>query len=119
GPRCRGARARALRRASLPQRAGAIFGARSGHDMTAVRRAPAKAAPSVAPQPGRELVLVVDDDEQMLKLVKRVLERAGFECVAVGDGREAHDAAIDWRPDIILLDLMLGATTGEEILTEL
>src|SRR5256712_1476350 len=88
--------------------------------MNAVKRGgPAKEAPAVAPQPGRDLVLVVDDDEQMLKLVKRVLERAGFECVAVGDGREAHEAAVDWRPDIILLDLMLGATTGEEILAEL
>jgi diguanylate cyclase (GGDEF)-like protein len=88
--------------------------------MSAVKKAgPAKEVPAVAPQPGRDLVLVVDDDEQMLKLVKRVLERAGFECVAVGDGREAHEAAIDWRPDIIVLDLMLGATTGEEILTEL
>ena len=55
-------------------------------------------------------MLVVDDDEQMLKLVKRVLERAGFECVAVGDGHAAHEAAVDWRPDIILLDSMLGAT---------
>jgi diguanylate cyclase (GGDEF)-like protein len=55
----------------------------------------------------------------MLKLLKRVLERAGFECVAVGEGSAAHEAAVDWRPDIILLDLMLGATTGEEILSEL
>ncbi|HEV3102586.1 MAG TPA: response regulator [Candidatus Dormibacteraeota bacterium] len=68
---------------------------------------------------GRDVVLVVDDDDQMLKLLKRVLERAGFECVAVGDGKAAHEAAVDWRPDIILLDLMLGATTGEEILSEL
>jgi diguanylate cyclase (GGDEF)-like protein len=67
----------------------------------------------------RELVLVVDDDEQMLRLVKRVLERAGFECVAIGDGEEAHDAAVDWRPDIILLDLMLGSTTGDQILAEM
>ena len=88
--------------------------------MTVVRRAgPANEAPSDAPHIARDLVLVVDDDEQMLKLIKRVLERAGFECVAVGDGQAAHDAAVDWRPDIIVLDLMLGATTGEEILTEL
>ena len=88
--------------------------------MTAVRRAQAaKAAPSESPQPTRDLVLVVDDDEQMLKLIKRVLERAGFECVAVGDGNAAHNAAVDWRPDIIVLDLMLGATTGEAILAEL
>jgi diguanylate cyclase (GGDEF)-like protein len=74
----------------------------------------ARAAPRT-----RELVLVVDDDEQMLRLVKRVLERAGFECVAIGDGEEAHDAAVDWRPDIILLDLMLGSTTGDQILAEM
>jgi diguanylate cyclase (GGDEF)-like protein len=88
--------------------------------VTAIRRAgSAKEAPAPIPASDRELVLVVDDDEQMLKLVKRVLERAGFECVAVADGQAAHDAAVDWRPDIIVLDLMLGATTGEEILVEL
>ena len=88
--------------------------------MTAIRRTgTAKEAPIPVPKSDRELVLVVDDDEQMLKLVKRVLERAGFECIAIGDGHAAHDAAIDWRPDIIVLDLMLGATTGEEILVEL
>jgi diguanylate cyclase (GGDEF)-like protein len=88
--------------------------------MTAVRgTGAANEAPSEGTLTGRDLVLVVDDDEQMLKLVKRVLERAGFECVAVGDGHAAHEAAVDWRPDIILLDLMLGATTGEEIMAEL
>src|SRR5260370_17557232 len=84
--------------------------------MTAMRTARAtKAAASEAPQTDRDLVLVVDDDEQMLKLIKRVLERAGFECVAVGDGKAAHDAAVDWRPDIIVLALMLGPTTADEI----
>jgi diguanylate cyclase (GGDEF)-like protein len=68
---------------------------------------------------GRELVLVVDDDDQMLRLVKRVLERAGFECVPISDGEAAHDAAVDWRPDIILLDLMLGSTTGDQILADI
>jgi diguanylate cyclase (GGDEF)-like protein len=67
----------------------------------------------------RDIVLVVDDDEQVTRLVKRVLERAGFECVAVNDGNDAHDAAVEWRPDIILLDLMLGDTTGDQILTTL
>jgi diguanylate cyclase (GGDEF)-like protein len=69
--------------------------------------------------PHRELVLVVDDDEQVLRLVRRVLERAGFECVPVGNGRSAHGAAVEWRPDIILLDLMLGDTTGDQILAEI
>ncbi|HKW60712.1 MAG TPA: response regulator [Candidatus Dormibacteraeota bacterium] len=67
----------------------------------------------------RDIALVVDDDEQVLRLVKRVLERAGFECVTVSDGRAAHEAAVEWRPDIILLDLMLGETTGDQIMAEL
>ena len=67
----------------------------------------------------RDIALVVDDDDQVLRLVKRVLERAGFECVTISDGRLAHDAAVEWRPDIILLDLMLGETTGDQIMAEL
>lgn len=67
----------------------------------------------------RDIVLAVDDDDQVLRLVKRVLERAGFECVTVNDGRSAHTAAVDWRPDIILLDLMLGDVTGDEIMNQL
>jgi diguanylate cyclase (GGDEF)-like protein len=67
----------------------------------------------------RDIALIVDDDEQVLRLVKRVLERAGFECVAISDGRVAHSAAIEWRPDIVLLDLMLGETTGDEIMKDL
>lgn len=67
----------------------------------------------------RDLVLVVDDDEQVLRLLRRVLERAGFECVPIGNGRSAHAAAVESRPDIILLDLMLGDTTGDQILAEI
>ena len=67
----------------------------------------------------RDIVLVVDDDEQVLRLVKRVLDRAGFDAIAVSDGLAAHDSAVEWRPDIILLDLMLGETTGDQILAQL
>ncbi len=67
----------------------------------------------------RDIVLVVDDDEQVLRLVKRVLDRAGFECLTISDGKLAHDAAVEWRPDIILLDLMLGDITGDQIMEQL
>ena len=67
----------------------------------------------------QDIALVVDDDDQVLRLVKRVLERAGFECITVSDGHSAHDAAVEWRPDIILLDLMIGDVTGDEIMAQL
>jgi len=79
-------------------------------------------ARSVGRKPRRsdhEIVLVVDDEVQVLQLLKRVLERAGFETITIDDGRAAHDAAVEWRPDIILLDLMLGSTTGDQVLAEL
>jgi diguanylate cyclase (GGDEF)-like protein len=66
-----------------------------------------------------DIALIVDDDDQVLRLVKRVLERAGFECVTESDGHSAHSAAVEWRPDIILLDLMIGEVTGDEIMTQL
>jgi len=90
--------------------------------VTVTRRpGPARMAASAdgSVSPSRELVLVVDDDDQMLRLVKRVLERAGFEVVTIGDGEIAHASAVDWRPDIILLDLMLGSTTGDQILADI
>src|SRR5437868_14342943 len=67
----------------------------------------------------RDIALVIDDDDQVLRLVKRVLERAGFECVTVNDGSTAHEAAVEWRPGITLLDLMLGDTTGDQNMAEL
>ncbi len=88
--------------------------------MTVARRVgPDKEAAAPIPLTHRDVVLVIDDDEQVLRLVKRVLERAGFECVAVDNGLAAHQAAVEWRPNIILLDLMLGEITGDQILTEI
>jgi ActR/RegA family two-component response regulator len=56
--------------------------------MTITRRhALGRTAASTEGAVSRELVLVVDDDDQMLRLVKRVLERAGFECVATATER--------------------------------
>ncbi|MGH7763190.1 MAG: response regulator, partial [Candidatus Dormibacteraceae bacterium] len=87
--------------------------------MTVARRVGVDKDGVVPTMTHRDIVLVVDDDEQMLRLVKRVLDRAGFESLTVGDGRDAHSAAAEWRPDIILLDLMLGDITGDQILAEL
>jgi diguanylate cyclase (GGDEF)-like protein len=88
--------------------------------VTIARRAgPDGEATASIPVAHRDVVLVVDDDDQVLRLVKRVLERAGFECIAVDNGHAAHQAAVEWRPNIILLDLMLGEVTGDQILTEI
>ena len=59
-------------------------------------------------------VLLVEDNEANRAMLARRLKAAGFEVVPAGDGREAVAAALDQRPDIILMDLALPGIDGWE-----
>lgn len=59
-------------------------------------------------------VLVIDDDETLLKLVGTALEQAGFQVVTAKDGRAGLRATFDARPDLIILDIMLPGMDGLE-----
>ena len=67
---------------------------------------------------GKKL-LIVDDDINMNKALKDVLEREGFTCISVYDGKEAVDTAKSERPDLILLDLILPMGRGEVVYAQL
>ena len=67
----------------------------------------------------RRLVLVADDDEDILVLVRTVLERAGYEVSAVRDGAEAIAAARQRRPDLAVLDVAMPELDGLEVLRRL
>ncbi len=67
----------------------------------------------------RGKVLVVDDDESVRVLLTRYLEMEGFEVDQVSDGGTALAAIASSNPDLILLDLMLPAQDGLDILTRL
>ncbi len=64
-------------------------------------------------------ILVVDDEEDILELVKYNLEREGYLVDCVDTGEEAIKRAIAIRPDGILLDLMLPGVDGIEVCREL
>lgn len=64
-------------------------------------------------------ILVVDDEEDILELVKYNLEREGYLVDCVDTGEEAIKRAIVIRPDGILLDLMLPGVDGIEVCREL
>jgi DNA-binding response OmpR family regulator len=60
-------------------------------------------------------VLVVDDDPTVSDVVRRYLERAGFEVLLAGDGRTALARFTAESPDLVILDLMLpGSDTGND-----
>ncbi|MFW5652783.1 MAG: response regulator [Planctomycetota bacterium] len=64
---------------------------------------------------GRERILVVDDEEDLLELVTFNLTREGYQVECVTSGEMAIRAARSWRPDLLVLDLMLPGVDGLEI----
>jgi DNA-binding response OmpR family regulator len=65
------------------------------------------------------LVLAVDDEAGILRLVKLELSQQGFRVVTAGDGEEALRIAEEQRPDIVLLDIVMPEMTGLEVMRKL
>jgi len=64
-------------------------------------------------------VLVVDDEPTVRDVVARYLERDGYVVREVGDGAEIAAAIESFRPDLVVLDVMLPGTSGLDVLREL
>ncbi|GHV52053.1 DNA-binding response regulator [Spirochaetia bacterium] len=60
-------------------------------------------------------ILVVDDEEKILDIVKSYLEKSGYEALCAGTGKEAMALLKSHAVSLILLDLMLPDFTGEEL----
>ncbi len=70
--------------------------------------------------PGRGLkALVVDDDPSVQNLVRLVLEFDGWDVRTAGDGDEALTVAEEYRPNGIVLDVMMPGKDGFAVLSEL
>ncbi|MBI3547689.1 MAG: response regulator [Elusimicrobia bacterium] len=57
-------------------------------------------------------VLVIDDEPEMLNLVRYTLERAGYEVSTCDNGRQAWDTLLKSKPDLLVLDVMLPGIDG-------
>ena len=64
-------------------------------------------------------VLIVDDDERLLKMLQRTLAYEGYEVTTVTDGEAALAKAYEEQPDVIILDWMLPKLDGIGVLEEL
>ena len=72
--------------------------------------------PTDAVESGKRKVLVVDDDRDLVELLVDVLERDGrFETRSVNNGFEAGMMVKDYRPDLIILDVMLPDINGKDV----
>ncbi|MEV1146543.1 response regulator [Micromonospora sp. NPDC049799] len=63
----------------------------------------------------RDLILVVDDDEDIARFVEFNLRLHGFDVVHAGDGQEALEVIERQRPDLAVVDLMMPRIDGLEL----
>ena len=61
-----------------------------------------------------ERVLVIDDDEMYAEMVVAALERAGYQAKTAGNGIEGVHRMLEFRPDLIILDLIMPRMDGFE-----
>jgi two-component system response regulator VicR len=59
-----------------------------------------------------EKILVVDDEKNIVDILKYNLEKAGYDVLCAYDGKEAIFQALKYKPDLILLDVMLPEYDG-------
>ncbi len=72
--------------------------------------------PTDALESGKRKVLLVDDEADLVQLMKTALEEDGrFEIRSAGNGFDAGMMVKEYRPDIIVLDLMLPDINGREV----
>jgi two-component system, OmpR family, alkaline phosphatase synthesis response regulator PhoP len=60
-------------------------------------------------------VLIVDDEQNIVISLEFLMKREGFEVFVAGDGDAALEKAIEQKPDLILLDVMLPKKNGFEV----
>ena len=64
-------------------------------------------------------ILVVDDEESLVRLITFNLNKDGFHTLQANDGNEAWRLIMQEKPDLIILDLMLPGKDGLDICRDL
>lgn len=65
------------------------------------------------------LILVVDDEPHIVKMVEFKLRNQGYETISAVDGNQALEMVLTRKPDLILLDVMMPGLDGFQVLNKL
>ncbi|MGH7199684.1 MAG: response regulator [Planctomycetaceae bacterium] len=72
--------------------------------------------PTDALESGKRKALIVDDDEELVELIRDVLEADGrFEVRVANNGFDAGMMVKEYKPDVLVLDVMLPDINGKEV----
>lgn len=61
-------------------------------------------------------ILLAEDDIQLIDMYRRKFEIEGFNVRFAEDGQEAIDILKEWKPDVVLLDIMMPKVNGLDVL---
>ena len=61
-------------------------------------------------------VLIADDEESIAQFLEVGLRREGFEVLSVYGGKDAKEKILEYKPDVVLLDLMMPDINGWQVL---
>lgn len=65
------------------------------------------------------LILVIDDEPQLCRSISRTLEVAGFDTLTAGDGTEGMMLLGQFRPQLVITDLIMPVMAGIETIIEI
>ncbi|MBI4343928.1 MAG: response regulator [Candidatus Omnitrophica bacterium] len=68
---------------------------------------------------GAKKILVADDEQQLALAIKIRLQSKGYDVVTAKDGKEAVELALQQRPDLVILDVVMPVMDGYSCLREL
>jgi len=71
--------------------------------------------PAQATEKSKLKILLVDDEPELLRLVKFVLQTAGYQVITAMNGAEALSKAQSERPNLVILDVMMPEISGLEV----
>jgi len=63
-------------------------------------------------------VLAIDDEGDILRLIRIKLEKEGFEVITASDGEEGVEKVLTEEPDIIIVDVMMPGKDGYQVIQE-
>ena len=68
---------------------------------------------------GKKNILLIDDERDLVETVEMSLKSKGYEVVTAFDGEEGLKVALETKPDIVILDLMMPKMNGYQVCWEL
>ncbi|OGI04841.1 MAG: hypothetical protein A2Y25_04450 [Candidatus Melainabacteria bacterium GWF2_37_15] len=63
----------------------------------------------------QKVILIADDEPDIVETIKFLVESEGYKCLTAFDGEEALRLAKEYKPDIMLLDVMMPKINGYKV----